>query len=71
MELCVYDGLADLSGKVENEVNIVDGGQAVVEDFAGHVEVAKVGAGKVLAGVALAIWIDRRRVGGELGVNNI
>lgn len=52
-------------------MDVVDGGQAVVEDFAGEVEVAKVGSGEILAGIASTSIVDGFVARGVWRVGNI
>jgi hypothetical protein len=71
LELSRQDGLTDLSGDGEHQVQVVEGQQVVTQDLVGASQVADVGAAKVGAGVAGAARLQGCGIGGETGVAQV
>src|SRR5262249_34727154 len=52
-------------------VQVVDGVEPRAQDLVTTVEMAQVGAAEVAAGIAVAVGVDRREVGGEATVADV
>jgi len=60
--------VAGLSHEVQEEMEVMQSEEGAAEDFAGHDEVAEVGAGEIIAGVIVEAFDEGFGVAGELGV---
>ena len=65
------DRVARVAHQADEEMYIVQGEQAQAEHLVGDVEVADVGAGESAARGALALVVERPRVGAELGALDV
>ena len=62
------DMLPDLGHQPDHEAEVVYRRQVQAEDLLRLEKMTQVGAAEMLAGVTIAAWFDRQRIGGVAGV---